>query len=148
MPIAFNNTFPIYQSGFQQPFGENLQITEAVAISRVTVSQTMTVTATASTDFSFTIPQGALITGIDFYTSTTFTGATVTAAVGSAQGGAQYVAAVSIVSQGKVAATFVGTGIPNLINMPAGTNNLWIRIAQTTPTAVGSALAVVSYSMQ
>ena len=149
MPLAFTIPEP-YQSGFRMFTGEKEDNVRLMAQSRLSVSQPIPVTATANTDYSFTLPTGCVVISIDVYTSVAYTGSGgVTVAAGSAQGGAQYVAATSIASLGLVKGTFVGAGIANLINMPAGPNNLWIRIAQAgTATAVGNGLVLVTYSIQ
>jgi|ERR1700732_1596966 len=62
------------------------------------------------------------------------------------QFGAQYVAAVSIAPIGIVSLTLLAAQTPAFLSMPAGSPNLFIRIVQTTPTAVGTAKLVINYS--
>jgi hypothetical protein len=116
---------------------------------------TLTPLAQASTDFVLYLPAGAQVTDITTYTSTAYTGTTVTAQVGSTSGGAEYVAAVSVKSAGTVAHTLVAGALGSLASLPAdatvsalagvATAPLYIRIAQTGATAVGAATMVVRY---
>lgn len=107
----------------------------------------LTVTATANSDFTMAIPSGALIRSIAVYTTTAFTAGTdAQLSVGSAAGGAQYVALTSIKNIGVVSLTLVAAAAATFLNFTAGT--LFIRIVQTgTATAVGAATIVVSYDV-
>ena len=80
------------------------------------------------------------------YTSVAYTGATATIQIGNAVAGAQYVAAVSIAPIGIVSLTLLAAQTPAFLSMPAGSPNLFIRIVQTSPTAVGTAKLVINYS--
>jgi hypothetical protein len=104
------------------------------------------VTAVANTDFTMSIPSGCTLLSAVVYTSVAYTGATATIQIGNAAGGAQYVAAVSILPIGIVPLTLLAAQIPAFLSMPAGTPNLFIRIVQTSPTAVGAAVLVVNYA--
>jgi hypothetical protein len=105
------------------------------------------VTAVTNTDFTMSVPAGATIESIAVYTTTAYTGTTANISIGSAQGGAQYVAATSIASIGIVQLTLVNAAAAALLAMPVGTPNVFIRIAQsTTPTAVGAGMLVINYT--
>jgi hypothetical protein len=104
------------------------------------------VTAVANTDFTMSIPAGATLLSAVVYTTTAYTGATATIQIGNAAAGAQYVAAVSIAPIGMVPLTLLAAQTPAFMSMPAATPNLFIRIVQTTPTAVGAAMLVINYS--
>jgi hypothetical protein len=105
------------------------------------------VTAVTNTDYTMSVPVGATIMTIWVYTTTAYTGTTANISIGSAAAGAQYVAATDIHAVGIVQLTFAAGGTAGLLSMPAGTPNLFIRIAQsTTPTAVGAATLVVDYT--
>ena len=104
------------------------------------------VTAVTNTDFTMSLPTGCTIASIVVYTTTAYTGTTANLTIGSAAAGAQYVAATDIHAVGIVTCTFVAAGTAGLLLLPAGTPNLFLRIAQsTTPTAVGAAMVVVNY---
>jgi hypothetical protein len=107
------------------------------------------VTAVANTDFTLSIPPGATIAALTVYTTTAYTASTdAQVSIGNAAGGAQYVAAVSVKAIGVYGLTFVGTAAAAFLAAPAGSPNLFVRIAQTgTATAVGAATLVVEYSM-
>jgi len=105
------------------------------------------VTAVTNTDYTMSLPTGATIISIAVYTTTAYTGTTANISIGSAAGGAQYVAATDISGIGVKQLTLVNAAAASLLSMPAGTPNLFIRIAQsTTPTAVGAAMLVVDYT--
>ena len=105
------------------------------------------VTAVTNTDFTMSVPAGATIESIAVYTTTAYTGTTANISIGSAQAGAQYVAATSIASIGIVQLTLVNAAAAALLAMPVGTPNVFIRIAQsTTPTAVGAGMLVINYT--
>lgn len=104
------------------------------------------VTAVTNTDFTMSIPTGATIMSLRVYTTTAYTGTAGDISIGSAAAGAQYAAATDIKAIGIVTLTLVNAAAAALLSMPAGTPNLFIRIAQsTTPTAVGAGKLVVSY---
>lgn len=94
--------------------------------------------AQTATEFTLTLPTCTIIRAVTV-TSTLFTGATATIQAGTTLGGAQNIAAVSIVSLGAVAHTIVTSGN----RFTAGT--MFIRLAQTTPTAVGGAMFAIDY---
>lgn len=105
------------------------------------------VTAVTNTDYTLSVPTGATIILITVYTTTAYTGTTANISIGSAAAGAQYVAATSIAGIGVVQLTLVNAAAASLLSMPAGTPNLFIRIAQsTTPTAVGAGTLVIDYT--
>lgn len=107
----------------------------------------MTVTATANTDFpAFKLPVGAAIESMTVYTTTAFTGGTATITIGSAAGGAQYVASVSIASIGVVTLTPVAAQAAAFLSAPAA--GFFVRITQASaPTAVGAATLVFAFDM-
>jgi hypothetical protein len=104
------------------------------------------VTAVADTDFTLSVPPGCTLLSAVVYTSTAYTGGTVTIQIGNAAAGAQYVAAFPIAAVGIVPLTLLAAQAPAFLSMPIGSPNLFVRIVQTTPTAVGSAVLVVNYS--
>lgn len=105
------------------------------------------VTAVTNTDFTLSVPTGATIVTIAVYTTTAYTGTTANLSIGSAAAGAQYVAATSIASIGVVQLTLVNAAAASLLSMPAGTPNVFIRIAQgATPTVVGAGTLVINYT--
>lgn len=108
-------------------------------------SVAVTVTATANTDIPVTLPTGANVLFIRWNTTTAFTGATVTAQVGATAGGTEYVAAVDVKGAQTLVMTLVASA--NLQSFPAGPNNFNIRVAQTTPTAVGAATCHIMYAV-
>lgn len=104
------------------------------------------VTAVTNTDYTLSVPPGSTIISVVVYTTTAYTGTTGNISIGSAAAGAQYVAATDIKGIGLHALTLVDAAAASLLSMPAGSPNLFIRIAQsTTPTAVGAAILVVNY---
>lgn len=103
----------------------------------------ITVTATPNTDLTIAMPTGYMLQRIVTYTTTAFTGATVTAQVGTAAGGAQVVAAANIKAAGTVAHALVAGFLGTAMNMTATT--LYVRVVQTTETAVGAATMVFEY---
>lgn len=107
----------------------------------------LSVTAVTNTDSTLAIPSGAIIRSMTVYTTTAFTAVTdAMISVGSAAGGAQYVAAVSIKAVGIVSLTLIGSNAAALANFTAGT--LFVRVAQSGgSTAVGNATLVVSYAV-
>jgi hypothetical protein len=105
------------------------------------------VTAVTNTDYTMSVPAGATILTAAVYTTTAYTGTTANISIGSAAGGAQYVAATDIHAVGVVQLVLVNAAAAALLSMPAGTPNLFIRIAQsTTPTAVGAGVLVIDYT--
>lgn len=105
------------------------------------------VTAVTNTDYTMSLPTGCTINSIAVYTTTAYTGTTANISIGSAAAGAQYVTAASIAGIGIVTLTLVNAAAASLLSLPAGTPNLFIRIAQsTTPTAVGAAMLIVEYT--
>lgn len=149
----FNASAPQFQAGDEiivSRTGANYGMTSLRVISATTTavvvtnprveSQALYVNplAQASTEFTLTLPPCTILRATST-TTTTFTGATVTIQAGTALGGAQQIAAVSIISQGVVAHTIVASG-----NRFAG-GTLFVRLAQTTPTAVGRAVFGIEY---
>lgn len=108
----------------------------------VPVARTLSLvpTASANTDLTLAMPAGYGLLRITFYTTTAYTGTTVTAQVGTTAGGTDVVAAVSVKAAGVVSATIA---IANPTSMTAST--LFVRIAQTGATAVGAGQMVVEY---
>lgn len=106
------------------------------------------VTAVASTDFTMALPPGAMILSAAFYTTTVFTGATATIQLGNAAGGAQYIAAVDVKAVQVLQLTLVNAAAGALASLPAlvGGFNLFARLAQTTPTAVGAGILEIEYA--
>ena len=96
------------------------------------------VTAVASTEFTMALPPCTILRATT-RTTTAYTGATATIQLGSTLGGVDIVAAVSIVSAGVVAHTVVA----GAAKFAGGT--VFVRIAQTTPTAVGAGVLAVEY---
>jgi hypothetical protein len=105
------------------------------------------VTAVTNTDYTLSVPAGATILTAIVYTTTAYTGTTANISIGNAAGGAQYVAATDIHAIGVVQLVLVNAAAAALLSMPAGTPNLFVRIAQsTTPTAVGAGTLVIHYT--
>ena len=102
----------------------------------------ITVTAVANTDFSISLPPGAAILSANFYTTVAYTGATVTAQLGSTVGASDIVAATNVKAIGFYLLTLAaGAVVGNLGAAP----NVFCRIVQTTPTAVGTGQLVIEY---
>jgi hypothetical protein len=97
-------------------------------------------TANANTDLSTYLPPCAQIVRASVLTGTAFTGATVTAQLGTTPGGSEIASATNVKSTGPVALTLNQAGINE-----AGDKQVYARIAQTTPTAVGFARLVIEY---
>lgn len=96
------------------------------------------VTAVASTEFTMTLPPCTIFRATTV-TTTAYTGATVTIQLGTTLGGVDIVAATTIKAQGLFAHTVVAAGA----KFAGGT--VFIRAAQTTPTAVGLGVLAVEY---
>jgi hypothetical protein len=97
------------------------------------------VTAVASTALTATLPPCTIIRASS-YTTTAFTGNTVTMAIGTAAAGEQIVAATTIKAAGVFSHTLVAAGIA----FAGGTVHL--TVAQTaTETAVGAARTVIEF---
>ena len=106
------------------------------------------VTAVTNTDYTLSLPAGATFLSATVYTTTAYTGTTGNISLGSAAGGAQYVAATDIKAIGIVQLVLVNAAAADLLSMPAVSPNLFVRIAQsTTPTAVGAGVLVVKYAV-
>jgi hypothetical protein len=144
----------------QGPY-ENISPVELTAIVPITV------TAVASTDFVVYLPAYSTVTTVQNYTGTAFTGATVTVALGSTAGGTDYVQAAQTIKAATTTAalatillngfgsyTTVGSGLMNLpadatataANNGIPTAAIYIRVAQTSPTAVGSSTLIIKYT--
>lgn len=137
-PVYSNNGFRVgsYASGV---------VASPVATVGASQIQALTVTATANTDVTMSIPAGARILNFVVYTTTAFTGGTTTIALGSASGGAQYVAATAITNAGVVTLSPASTAPAGMLSFPG---TLYIRINQGgTPTAVGAATIAVQYAL-
>lgn len=105
------------------------------------------VTAVASTAFTMSLPAGAMVIQAQVYTTTAYTGATVTIQIGATASASDYVSAVTIKTAGLHPLTLIepgGSSIP-LSSLPAPPN-LFITITQTaTYTNVGAAVLMVEY---
>jgi hypothetical protein len=140
-PVYSNNGFKIgsYASGV---------VATPVAAVQGTQTQALSVTATANTDITVSIPAGARIGDIMVYTTTAFGAATdATIALGNAAGGAQYVAATSIKAAGiyNLSAVASAAAASGFLSFPG---TLYVRIAQTgTASATGAATLVIEYSI-
>lgn len=113
-----------------------------------TAALSLPVTAVTNTDLTMSLPTGAIITSMQVYTTTAYTGNTgnVTLQIGSASGGAQYVAATRIDAIGVVTLTPVNAQAASLLSLPAGTPNVFVRIVQAaSATAVGAGKLVITY---
>lgn len=113
---------------------------------RLTTAFSLPVTATANTDFVFALPAGAQNPTFRTITTTAYGAATdAQISIGKTAGGAEYVAAVSIKSQGVVSHTPVSTSAADLVSFPGQLN---VRVAQSgTASATGAATLYVDYSM-
>jgi hypothetical protein len=115
-------------------------VSVAPQVAQLSRSLDIAVTATANTDLTIPNVPPCVIRNVSTITTTAFTGNTVTAQVGTAAGGVQIVAAVSVKSAGIVNHTVVAAGAV----FAGGT--LHVRIVQTaTETAVGAATMVVDF---
>jgi hypothetical protein len=74
-------------------------------------------------------------------TTTAYTGATATVQVGVTAGGAELVAAADIKAVASRSLTLVDANTASFTPLPAGT--VYVRIVQTTPTAVGAGLLIL-----
>jgi len=102
--------------------------------------------ANANTDIPpISVPAGKTLLRASVYTSTAYTGATVTIQIGTSAGDASYVAAATIAAIGVHSLALVAAAAAALAALPA-TPNLFVRIVQTTPTAVGAATLVLEYA--
>lgn len=109
----------------------------------------LAVTATANTDFTITgVPLGAIIHSIKVYTTTLFTAGTdAKIQVGITAGGAELVAATSILAVGVVNLAPVASAVAaaDWLSAPA---TITARIVQSgTATAVGAATLLVFFSI-
>jgi hypothetical protein len=109
----------------------------------------MTVTATANTDFTLSVPPGATLFFVKVYTGTAFTAATdAQISIGISAGDASYVAPISIKPVNALTLPLLAAAAAALASAPAGSPNLFIRIVQTgAPSAVGAATLAVFYVM-
>jgi len=122
-------------------------------LNRCAIVVPIAVTAVANTDIPFQLPAG--VRDVTFRTKTVTAFGAVTDAqlsIGSAAGGAQYVAAVSVKAAGQVAHTLVGAGMADLDTVPGAPGSMttfYARVAQSGGnSAVGAASLVVEYSVQ
>lgn len=102
----------------------------------------MPVTAVANTEFTVTVPAGRVLR-ITQRTTTAYTGATATVQVGTTLGGADVVAAADITGIATRSLTLVNASVAAYSPFAGGT--LFVRIAQTTPTAVGAGHMVFEF---
>ena len=109
----------------------------------------MTVTATTTTNYSaLKLPVGAAIESLTVYTTTAFTGGTATLTIGSASGGAQYVASVSVAAAGVVVLSPVASAACAAALLAAPAAGFFATITQASaPTAVGAATLVVAFDL-
>lgn len=103
-------------------------------------------TAVASLTTPIALPLGARIVAITVLPSVAFTGAPAQVSVGTSSGGAQIVAATTIAGAQVVLAIALGAAVP-LTGTSAGGSPVFITLAQTTPTAVGTAVLFIEYVM-
>lgn len=104
------------------------------------------VTAVANTDIApISVPAGKSLVRATVYTTTAYTGTTVTIQIGSSAGDASYVAAATIKALGVYSLTLVAAAAAALASLPAAPN-LFVRVVQTGPTAVGAATLVLEYA--
>lgn len=113
---------------------------------RVTKTFDLPVTATANTDFIFELPTGAIDVDFKTITTTAYGAATdATIAIGSAAGGAQYVAATTIKAVGRKVHTLVDAAAASYASWPGA---FYARVAQTgTASATGAAKLIAEYSL-
>lgn len=143
---SFNG--PVYsQYGFKVGNPNNPSTSPVANVLASQVTPALTVTATANTDFTMTIPAGARVTTFRLYITTAYTGATPTIQIGTAATGSQYVAATAISSGGVLTLTPAST-VACAAAMLSSPGTLYIRITQAaTLTAVGSSVLEVLYSV-
>jgi hypothetical protein len=106
----------------------------------------MTVTAVANTDFSLSLPPGAQVLSSKVFTTTAFTGTTVTAQLGSTLGASDIVPATNIKAAGYVTLA-IAANAPAAIAALGAVPNVFARIVQTGATAVGAATLVIEFAM-
>ena len=106
------------------------------------------VTAVANTDFTLSLPPGGCLFSAVVFTTTAYTGTTVTVQLGLSAGDASYVAATTIKAIGMFPLTLVQAAGAGPAIMPNASPNLFIRVVQTGATAVGSSFLVISYTAQ
>lgn len=115
------------------------------------IRQAMTVTATANTDFTVSVPPGAAIKSLMVYTATAFLAATdAQIEIGSSAGSAAYVALTSIKAAGVVTLSPVASAAAAaaLLSAPSASPNLFVRIVQTgTTSATGAATLVIAFDL-
>lgn len=101
----------------------------------------------AATAFTLAVPAGGTVLayGVEFFTTTAFTGATVSGTLGSAASDASYIAATSVKAAGitSLAVTSNSATANALTSVTSG--GLVFTLEQGTPTAVGSGTLVVPY---
>jgi len=118
----------------------------AAAVLLATTTLSLAPTAAANTDLTLQMPAGiAGVIRITSFTTTAYTGNTVTVQVGTTSGGVDVVAAASIKAAGTVAHTLVAAGLGVDLALPSS-SILYVRIVQTaTVTAVGAGTMVVEF---
>lgn len=124
----------------------NAQKAAKGAAIRVSKSFSLPVTAVANTDFVFDLPVGAVDVEFRTLTTTAYGAATdAQISIGSAAGGAQYVAATTIKAIGRKAHALVDAAAASFLSWPG---SLYVRVAQSgTASAVGAATLVAEYSL-
>lgn len=142
---AFNPNSPTF-NGASFPYG--IAASQTIHGYETAATLSLPVTATANTDFTMSIPLGAIITSMMVYTTTVYTASTdAKISIGASAGAATYVALTSILAGGVVTLSPVASigCAAALLSAPA-VPNLYVRVVQTgTPSAVGAATLVVRY---
>lgn len=111
-------------------------------------------TAAANTDQSVQLPYGARILAVTILENVVPTGATTSFTIGSTQGGADIVSGSSVAGTQTVATMalngarqLTAANFASIVASQAGGSTIWIRDAQTTPTAVGQFTIFIEYVM-
>lgn len=114
---------------------------------RVDTTLSLPVTATANTDFTVTLPAGAINVSYTVLTTTAYGAATdAKISIGSTAGGVDYVAATSIKAIARVALVPVDAAAATHLNIGGVTLN--VRVVQTgTASATGAATLVITYAL-
>lgn len=114
---------------------------------RVETNITLPVTATANTDFTVTVPAGAINATYTVLTTTAYGAATdAQISIGSTAGGVDYVAATTIKAIGRYSLTPVAAAAATHLNIGGVTLN--VRVVQSgTASATGAATLIVGYAL-
>ena len=155
--VAINGDTPQIFTGSQRPAGSPSGTGSPVAGDPLLASAQVTIQAVASAtaDTAISLPLGARIVSITALQGVVPTGATATIAVGSTVGGVDIAPATDV-------KTAIQTTIPLALNAArpllvanfasvvassAGGSVVNVRVAQGTPTAVGTWLLLITYVM-